>query len=410
MIEDGSRAWRRTLAGVALADILPLVGIVLLDWGLAHLLVVYWVEVTVGGLRRTLEATFAGRRGAAEDWAAIDSLWGGRSPFYSLRGKRGGFRLHPALPPTYPRSFPRVLDLGRGTIGLSFFSGVGLWVVTAGSGVFAESLLVAGMTTLAREGVAFADHVRSRDYRELVPQSILTARSLLEGVALAVVVVWGVALDRSPTESPEFVFVLVYLVRVGFDAYSAVGRSERFDPLDPSEADFEDAGDEEWPPVAVPEEDPTDVFRTDRRAVRLGAVVGGVLGMLNPRRFAAAALPAFFGYVAGGTTWAAVGASAVVAAFVACTLAERDLRWGHLEYRVHEDSVVCYDRLLDEPQWRVERRRVTDATDRSNPLERRLGVSSVSLERRGDAETRTLRFLDAAEPPVSELGRRRAEG
>src|SRR6056297_3285331 len=147
-MENSRQTRRRTLAGVAVANALPLVGLVLLDWGLTHLLVVYWVEITISGLRRTLEATFAGQRGAAEDWAAADSRWGWRSPFRSLRTKRGGFQLHTALPPTYPRSFPRVFDLGRVILGLALFSGAGLWVATAESNVFLESLLIASVTTL----------------------------------------------------------------------------------------------------------------------------------------------------------------------------------------------------------------------------------------------------------------------
>ncbi|WP_394327475.1 DUF6498-containing protein [Haladaptatus sp. W1] len=142
---DKLRTWRRTLAGVVLANALPLVGIVLFDWGLAQLLIVYWVEITVGALRRTLEATF------------------------------------------------------------------------------------------------LADHVHSRDYQELVPHSILTPRSILGVVVFAVIVIWGAALGPSPTERTGFLFVLVYLARVGFDVYGVVGRSERFDPLDPSEADFDAA-------------------------------------------------------------------------------------------------------------------------------------------------------------------------
>ncbi|NEU56895.1 DUF6498-containing protein [Halorussus sp. MSC15.2] len=405
-MENRLQTWRRTLAGVALANALPLIGIVLFDWGLEHLLVVYWIEITTSGLRRTLEATFAGKRGAVEDWAAADSRWGWRSPFRSLREKRGGFQLHGALPPTYPRSFPRVFDLGRVILGLSLFSGAGLWLATAGSGVFVESLLVAGATTLAREGTTLADHIRSRDYHELVPQSILTPRLILGVVALAVIVVWGVALGPSPTESTGVLFTLVYLARVGFDVYSVVGQSERFNPLNPSEANFEAADNDQWEPVVAPEGDPTDVFHTNRRAVWISAVVDGLLGMLNPRRFAAAAVTAFLGYVVAGTTEAVVGASAVVIVIVVYTLVERDLQWGHVEYRVYEDVVVCYDCLLDEPQWRVERGWITDVTDRSGLLGRLLDVSSVSLEQRSDGSTRTLRYVSTADSPVSELGRR----
>lgn len=404
-MENRLRTWRRTLAGVVLANALPLVGVVLFDWGFAHLLVIYWVEITVSGLRRTLEATFAGQRGAAEDWAAADSRWGWRSPFRSLREKRGSFQLSPSLPPIYPRSFPRVFHLGRVVLGLSLFNGVGLWLATAGSGVFVESLFIAGATTLAREGTTLADHVYSRNYGELVPHSILTPRSMLGVVVFTVIVVWGVALGPSPTESTGLLFTLVYLARVGFDVYGVVGQSKRFDPLDPSEANFEAADDDEWAPVVVPDGDPTNMFDTNRRAVWFGAVVGGLLGILNPRRFAAVALFAFLGYIIAGMTWAAVGVCTVVVVIVAHTLVERDLRWGHLEYWVYEDSIICYDNLLNEPQWRVERRQITNVADRSGLLGRRLGVSSVSLEEHSDGKVRTLRYLDTDDSPVSELSR-----
>ncbi|MGB9957591.1 DUF6498-containing protein [Haloferax prahovense] len=388
------RTGRRTVAGLAVANALPLVGMLLFDWRLVNLLVVYWVEMTGGALRRLLEATFAGQRDAAAEWAAVDSRWGWRSPFRSLREKRGSVQLHASLPPLYPRSFPPVFELGRVVIGLSLVSGAGLWFATLGSDIFVESLLVAGATTLSREGTILADHFRTRDYRELVPQSLLTPWSILGVVVLAGLVVWGVALVPSATEHTGVLFVFVYLARVGFDVYSVVGQPDRFDPRDPNEAAFEAADDDVRDPLTIPESDPSDVFHTNRRAVWASAVVDGFLGMLNPRRFAAAAITAFLGYVVAGATWAAVGASAVVVGVVAHTLVERDLRWGHLEYRVSENHVVCYDCFLDQPQWCVERRLVTDVTERSRLVERLLGVSSVALAQRGDGRGRTLRCLD----------------
>lgn len=402
-MDDRPQRWQRTLVGVAVANVLPLIGLLLFDWGLAHLLIVYWVEITVSGLRRTLEATFAGRRGATGDWAAVDSRWGWRSPFRSLREKRGGVRLHPALPLTYPRSFPRVFDLGRVLLGLSLLSGAGLWFATAGSNVFVGSLLVAGTTTLVREGTTLADHLRSRDYERLVPHAILTPRSVLGAVVLTIAVVWSVALVPTPAESVGLALALVYLVRVGFDVYGFVGPGERFDPLDPHEADFESATDDAWQPVATPQGDPTAVFDTNRYAVWISAVVGGLLGILNPRRFATVAATGFLGFVGVGLTWAVVGGAAVVVMFVVYTLVERDLRWGHVEYRVYEDSVVCYDRLLAEPQWRLDRNHIRGAAGRSGSLARLLGVSSVALER-GDGNEETLRYLDSADTVAAELG------
>ncbi|RDZ65634.1 hypothetical protein C5B90_04555 [Haloferax sp. Atlit-12N] len=400
-MEHRRRTGRRTVVGLVVANALPLVGMLLFDWRLVTLLVVYWVEMTGGALRQLLEATFAGQRGAAADWAAVDSRWGWRSPFRSLREKRGSVQLHASLPPLYPRSFPRVFGLGRVVVGLSLVSGGGLWFATLGSGIFVESLLVAGATTLVREGTTLADHLRSRDYRELVPQSLLTPRTTLGVVVLAGLVVWGVALVPSATEHTGVLFVFVYLARVGFDVYSVVGPRDRFDPRDPSEAAFETADDDVQDPLTIPASDPSDVFHTNRGAVWASAVLDGVLGMLNPRRFAAAAIAAFLGYVVAGATWAVVGASAVVMGIVAHTLVERDLRWGHLEYRVSENHVVCYDCLLDRPQWCVERRLITDVTERSRLVERLLGVSSVSLTQRGDGQARTLRCLDTADAPGS---------
>ncbi|RDZ43705.1 hypothetical protein C5B86_11765 [Haloferax sp. Atlit-19N] len=401
MTEHRRRTGRRTLAGLTVANALPLVGILLFDWRLVNLLVVYWVEIAGGALRRMLEATFAGQRGAAENWVAADSRWGWRSPFRSLREKRGSVHLHASLPPLYPRSFPRVFELGRVVIGLSLVSGGGLWFATVGSGMFVESLLVAGVTTLAREAATLVRHVKSRDYRDLVPLSVLTPRSTLGVIVLAGVVVWGVAFGPSPTERTGFLFVLVYLARVGFDAYSVVENRNRFAPRDPTEADFEAADDDEWAPIGIPDGAPRDVYHTNRRAVWGSAVVDGLFGVLSPRRFATVAIAAFLGYVLAGATWAAVGASAVVMGVVAHTLAERDLRWGHLEYRMYENHVVCHDCLLDTTQWRIERRLVADVTERSRLVERLLGASSATIAQHGDSPARTLRCLgsDAFAPP-----------
>jgi hypothetical protein len=67
---------------------------------------------------------------------------------------------------------------------------------------------------------------------------------------------------------------------------------------------------------------------------------------------------------------------------------ETDLRYGHLEYRLYDDCVVAYDRLLETPQWCVELDEITGTETSVAFLDRlpALTLERLRLRTRDDSE------------------------
>ncbi len=156
--------------------------------------------------------------------------------------------------------------------------------------------------------------------------------------------------------------------------------------------------------VSSPSGDPTTVVRTDRRAVCVQTVVGGLVGLFNPRRFAAVVLPAVLVGLVAGPVWGGGVGVTVLTGSVAGSVIERDLARGHLVYEIYPECIVCRDRLLGASQWRLDRRTIAGVVDQTDTLDRLLTVSTVGL-RRHDADRQSLRCLrDAVDPSVFEPG------
>ncbi|WP_231727969.1 DUF6498-containing protein, partial [Haloferax profundi] len=92
------------------ANLLPLVGVVALDWSLWSLLVVYWVEAFSTVVLAAVKVLFAER--------GSPGISGQIEPLHELREKRGGWRVQKSWPPVYPRNIPFALSM------------LGVWSVT----------------------------------------------------------------------------------------------------------------------------------------------------------------------------------------------------------------------------------------------------------------------------------------
>ncbi len=77
--------------------------------------------------------------------------------------------------------------------------------------------------------------------------------------------------------------------------------------------------------------------------------------------------------------------------------AEANLLFGYTEYRLYDDCLVAYDRLLNTPQWRVELRRVTETEASAAVLDRLPGVDLGQLFVRTSDDTEKLVGLTDAE-------------
>ncbi len=91
--------WQRHRVGsvAAVANLVPLVGVLALGWNISSLLVLYWIEGLVTVLLAVAKALFA-ERGSP----GLPDI----EPLHELREKRGGWRPPSRLPAVYPRNVP----------------------------------------------------------------------------------------------------------------------------------------------------------------------------------------------------------------------------------------------------------------------------------------------------------------
>ncbi|ERH13803.1 MAG: hypothetical protein J07HB67_02849 [halophilic archaeon J07HB67] len=193
------------------------------------------------------------------------------------------------------------------------------------------------------------------------------------------------------------VFAVVVAGRTCVDALDELGVIGRYVP-DSLEPDNQ-IGDRE--PVQSGEGEPRAVWQPDRSSLtvaRVSTSPGRVFG--NRAGLLPLAIAVFLWLVFDGTAGvvAAAGLLGTVAAVGAVPLViERDLLYGHLEYRLYDDCLVAHDQLLDTPQWRVELREVTETEPSTAVLDRLPGLELERLFVRTDDQSQRLVGLRDAE-------------
>ncbi|MFC7136145.1 DUF6498-containing protein [Halobaculum litoreum] len=130
--------------------------------------------------------------------------------------------------------------------------------------------------------------------------------------------------------------------------------------------------------VVVPAGDPVVTARAPRTVAVVDALARGVTYSLSSGVLVVWLVAAFLIGI-GAPSLAAVPLL-VVLAFVAFRVFGRYLTYGSVEYRAYDGVLVVYDRLLDEPQARVERTGVTDATVVRDPVDRLFGTRTLTVE------------------------------
>lgn len=361
-----------------LANLVPVVGIAALDWSVAALLIVYWVEAAVVTLRGAFQGLFARREPGA---VALTSL-----PGQSWDEKRGGVAFGP-LPPIYPRNVHVVLSgLGALLVFWPFAGAAVAAVVDTAGGV------PVGGVTLAVVGVVASNVVGAVDYLRHERHADCSVRSAMPGRYVFGVFMLGIgglyALQRAAAPSVVLIAaasakLLVDLLVAGFDS------EDRLD--DWAEEPLE---------RKLPEGEPIATVRTDRRSLHLRAPTLTPLFLIAPPYVVFSLVAALAGVFVGWQTGVAtLGVAAVVVALGRVVGA--DVEHGHIEYRVYPTRLVAYDTLLDAPQWVVERRTIENVTVASSVLDavgrdaRTVVVSTYCDDRRLQAVERPEAFVDA---------------
>jgi hypothetical protein len=391
---------RKRLVRPAVTLLVPVVGVVVFDWRLRSVLLFYWLEVGVTVVRQSVEATFAGRPNSEEGRML-------RPPFGKIREKRGGIAMPGPLPPVYPRTVPTVFT--GAFVALAAWGLIGTQIVALGGQVDLSAPpleillgtpvdspgrrleLLFGATGIAVGGLAtFVSNVQNRPYQDLSARAIVGPRQIAGPILFLLVFFAGLFFsDGNLVAVRDPVFVAVVIGRTGLDAAEEFGVTDRYLPeglkrdVQIGEPDSIPSGDGE--PQAR-----WGVHRPSVVGVRMLTSPGRVFSNRDGLLYLMIALFAWF--VVDGT------AGTIIAAGILATVAligsiivgiETDLRYGHLEYRLYDDCVVAYDRLLETPQWRVELDEITGTETSVAFLDRLPGftLERLRLQTRNDSET-----------------------
>lgn len=346
MKERASAVLRHGVRAAALVggNLLPLVGVLVWEWNLAALLVLYGVEGVVTSIFAGVKMLFAERLPADEVGTA-------NSPLPELRDKRGGVTVREGWPPVYPRNIPDAL----GVAGSLLF----VWVIVGGlvaadfllsaSAALPATVLVSAFGLVVTRAVEFRREYLGRgEYADVSPRAVAATagRQLILFFFLLPLLA---VLDESRAVGTVLLLVVV-AVKTLADAYGFwVDHLDR-EPLGLLERLFGIAETGDSPPaIDVPEGPPDERVQTDTSAVLFTGLVPIALAFLNRGGLFFVLLCAFSAFIIG--VWALVPLVVVVGVIGSVSLLTHYVRFGTLEYQRRGETLVCYDRWLDAPQW-----------------------------------------------------------
>ncbi|OYR77420.1 DUF6498-containing protein [Halorubrum ezzemoulense] len=412
---DGLRALARgrrpRVLSVALANLLPLVGVVSLGWNAAALMTLYWFELGIASGWALVRALFAGRPSEIERDGLLIGPLAQRRVALSIPWTGVQVRLSSllVLPVAAPILAVVWLVVGTLTVGVVVEEGTVSTVVDTVALATLALFIGEGVTTLV-EYFGRGEH-RDHSAQTAIQGVFAQGAAIFFGALFTVTIVGAGTLEEDTPISaidPDAIGIPLLLgivaVKFAFDLAGLYGdRLAAFD-----ESSSLDLGLSYDPPAAEPVDGslakPTETVRQPRRARLAGALttplghpglwyVGGGLALLG-------LLFAF------GGDWGTVALLLAAALAVPLALAalDHELRHGLVEYRAGDGALVARDRLSGATMWRVEPWDETDLRVERRRLDRRLGTETVVIELRDD-EYR-IPGLDDPEPVLDVFDRR----
>ncbi|SMO68771.1 DUF6498-containing protein [Halorubrum cibi] len=389
---------RSEAVAVALANLLPLVGVVALGWNAAALVALYWFELGIAALFAVVRGLFAGRPSDLDTSGVV--LGALASKPLALSVPRTGVRIY--------LSSVLSLVVVAPILGATWFvlGGVVLGFVGADSlsGPSLETVALAVIVVfLSEAGTTAVDYFHRGGYREesagtAVSGVFFRLATVLVGGILTVTVVAeaiGVDGDATATEAADPVafgvpvLVGAVCVKFAFDLAGLYG--DRLAAIDESADGI--LGWSRDPPTRDPIED--DLSDADCR-IR-PSIAGRLFGepvwpATHPGPWYLSVLALLVAILfALGQAWGTVVGLVLLAAAVPPVAVAVDsvIRYGPVEYRVADDEVaggpalVGYDRLCGAALWRIE------------PWdEEALRVECDRLDERVDTETLVIELRD----------------
>ena len=405
------RGRRLRALSVAVANLIPLVGVVALGWNAAALMTLYWFELGIASGWALVRALFAGRPSEIEREMLISGPLAQRRVGLSIPWTGVEIRLSSLL--VLPVAAP-ILAVVWGVVGTLTVG------VVADGGLAPEALDTVTLAVIAvfvGEGATtLVEYFGRGEYRDHSAQTAIQgvfargAAIFLGALFTVTIVAAGTLEDDTPISAldPDAIGLPLLLgivaVKFAFDLAGLYG--DRLAAFDESSA--LDLGFSYDPPAAEPVDGslaaPVEAVRQPVRA-RLAGALTTPLG--HPGLWYLAALPGLGAALfAIGGKWGAAAALAAVAVALPLGLAalDHELRYGLVEYRAGDDALVARDRPSGTTLWRVEPWDETDLRVERSGLDRRLGTETVAIELRDD-EYR-IPGLGDAEPILDVFDRR----
>lgn len=379
---------RRRLKLLALAAInaTPLVGVLVLDWSLLALLMIYWMELGARLGFAALEGLFAEGK---PEYDADDFSW---LVIGALSEKRGRIPV-PGLPLSIQlANLPAiVMTIIVGNVVWLVLGGVGVGGVgeTTGATLSESASVSAGLgiiTVIVGRAVEAGSYFITREYESVSVQQPLRA-ALMSVVGTGSALFFGGSLVIAGAPS-SYVLVAVFGVKLLADIVDVYReRIEAFDKRTSVELGFT-LESSQWESIDTEFDDPSDALCPNRLAILVGGVVRGarspvvllvgalliLVGLLNVASNSAVPLE----LLSDGVVVAGI--------FVGFGVFDRTYRYLWMEYRIG-DGLVGYDRLFG-PQWRLSSHQLAEAERVRTVTDRLFGTETVLV----DYDDRTIRL------------------
>ena len=330
---------RRVGSVAAVANLVPLVGVLTLGWNVYSLLALYWIEGLVTVLLAAAKALFA-ERGSP----GLPDI----EPLHELREKRGGWRPVSRLPVVYPRNVPFAASiLGFWTVAVLPAS-VLYWVTAEPVIRPSLSLLVGGVGLVITQLHEFlSDYLVGGEYADVSAQEILR-EPLQLGLVLLTVGLLASAGDRS---GGLVLLTGIVVVKTTTSVYRIV--TDHTDLPVPSvlEGAFDGSHAEPRPDIDTPDGPVRGRVSVDAAPVLLGSLPMVAFGFAHRSTFAILTGLAFAA-LTGGWVWLVLGLVFVLVV-AGARIGSYYLRYGTIEYRRYEEQLAAYDTALGAVQWTV---------------------------------------------------------
>jgi hypothetical protein len=331
--------WQRRRVGsvAAVANLVPLVGVLTLGWDVYSLLVLYWIEGLVTVLLAAAKALFA-ERGSP----GLPDI----EPLHELREKRGGWRPVSRMPAVYPRNVPFAASiLGFWTVAVLPAS-VLYWLTATPVIRPSLSLLVGGVGLVITHLHEFlSDYLAGQGYAEVSAQEILREPLQLGLVTLTL----GLIASAGDRSGGLILLTGIVVVKTTTSVYRIVTAHTDLPVASVLDGAVDGSHAEPRPDIDTPDGPVRGRVSVDAAPVLLGSLPMVAFGFAHRTTFAIL-IGLAFAALTGGSVWLVVGIVFVLVV-AGARVGSYYLRYGTIEYRRYEEQLVAYDTALGAVQW-----------------------------------------------------------